>query len=70
MYLSMLSTSRFRRESDMTNAELSRWGETLYVLVMGPESLEIPQDEWEFYDTWEITLHQELRGRKSGVGTK
>ena len=54
----------------MTNAEMSRWIDTLYVLVMGPESLGIPQDEWEFYDTWEITLHQELQGRHSGVGSK
>ena len=62
--------SQIRREGDMTNAELSRWIDTLYVLVMGPESLGIPQDEWEFYDTWEITLHQELQGRHSGVGSK
>jgi len=54
----------------MTNAELSRWIDTLYVLVMGPGSLVILQDEWEFYDTWEITLHQELQGRHSGVGSK
>jgi hypothetical protein len=51
----------------MTNAELSRWIDTLYVLVMGPGSLVILQDEWEFYDTWHFTL---CHGRHSGVGSK
>jgi len=54
----------------MTNAELSRWIDTLYVLVMGPGSLVIPQDEWEFFDTWHFTLYQELKSRRSGVRQK
>ena len=54
----------------MTNAELSLWEDTLYVLVVGPGVRACPQEEWEFYDIWHLALHQELQSRRSGVGTK